>query len=239
MSSKKQENVWLNLGFNIAAPSIILIKGKALCAHFGIAPQGIDAWIFAIALAFPLAYGIYDLAVRRRWNIFSIVGLASVFLTGGIGLLKLSREAMIVKETAVPLVLGVGVLATAFTRRPLAKMLLLNDSVVDVESLERAVEQRNTRADFDSALKAATLLVAASFLVSAVLNFALASYIFRSDPGTEAFNEEVGKMTAMSFPVIVLPTLVIFIFAMYKFFSSVTKYTGLKLEDILLAKEKK
>ena len=79
--------------------------------------------------------------------------------------------------------------------------------------------------------------MAASFLLSAFLNFFLASYIFRSEPGTEAFNEEVGKMTAMSFPVIVIPTTVVFIFAMYKFFASLTKCTGLKLDEIIAQKK--
>lgn len=32
---KKKENVWLNLGFNIAAPSVLLIKGKAIFGLFG------------------------------------------------------------------------------------------------------------------------------------------------------------------------------------------------------------
>ncbi len=235
--SSKQENVWLNLGFNIAAPSLLLIKGRSIFEYFCAPAEGVDIWIFIAALSFPLVYGIYDLIDRKKWNIFSVIGLLSVLLTGGIGLMKLSRECMIVKETAVPLVLGVAVLATAFTKRPLAKMIMLNDDVVDVKRIDEALDARNARNEYDSSLRGATYWVAASFLLSAFLNFFLASYIFRSEPGTEAFNEEVGKMTAMSFPVIVIPTTVVFIFAMYKFFASLTKCTGLKLDEIIAQKK--
>jgi hypothetical protein len=67
----------------------------------------------------------------------------------------------------------------------------------------------------------------------------LASYIFKSEVGTEAFNEEVGTMTALSFPVIAVPTTIMFIFAMYKFFGALSKNTGLSLEEIMTQKSDK
>ena len=42
-----------------------------------------------VALAFPVGYGLYDFIVRRGFNPYSMLGFASVLLTGGIGLLKL------------------------------------------------------------------------------------------------------------------------------------------------------
>ena len=236
---KKKENVWLNLGFNIVAPSLILVKGKKIFESILLVSDNLDIIVFVSALAFPLIYGVYDLLQRRKWNIFSIVGLLSVVLTGGIGLMKLSRECMILKETIVPLVLGGAVLATALTKKPLAKMIMLNEDIVDVKKIDDALDARGTRAEYDSALKTATYWVSASFLLSAILNFALASYIFKSEVGTEAFNEEVGTMTALSFPVIAVPTTIMFIFAMYKFFGALSKNTGLSLEEIMTQKSDK
>ena len=201
--------------------------------------DNLDVIVFVSALAFPLVYGVYDLLRRRKWNIFSVIGLLSVVLTGGIGLMKLSRECMILKETIVPLVLGGAVLATALTKKPLAKMIMLNEDIVDVKKIDDALDARGTRAEYDSALKTATYWVSASFLLSAILNFALASYIFKSEVGTEAFNEEVGTMTALSFPVIAVPTTIMFIFAMYKFFGALSKNTGLSLEEIMTQKSDK
>ena len=229
----KRENIWLNLGFNIVAPSILLIKGRSIAERIGFLPDGIDVYIFVAALAFPIVYGLFDLVSRGKWNIFSIIGIASVFLTGGIGLMKLSREWMIVKETCVPLILGAAVLATAATKKPLAKILLMNEAVLDVGKIDAALDSKGTRSEFDKSLKTATYILAASFLLSGVLNFALASYLFKSPAGTAEFNAEVGRMTALSFPVIVLPTMVVLVFAMFKLFSSITRCTGLSLEDVV------
>lgn len=238
-AKQKRENPWFNIGFNIAIPSLLLIKGKALFEMAGIAGENADTRVFVFALLFPLAYGVWDLAGRRKFNIFSAIGVASVLLTGGIGLMKMSREWIIAKEGLVPLALGAAVLATAATRRPLAKIIMLNDSVVDLPKIEAALDARGTREKFDAALRRATLWVAGSFLLSSVLNFALASYIFRSEAGTEAFNAEVGRMTALSFPVIALPTMAVLFYAMYRLFGAMGECTGLSLEEAMLKREKK
>ena len=225
-AKQMRENPWLNIGFNIVIPSLLLIKGKRLFEMAGIAGESADARVFVFALLFPVVYGIWDLARRRKFNIFSAIGVASVLLTGGIGLMKMSREWIIVKEGLVPLVLGAAVLATAATRRPLAKTIMLNESVVDLPRIEAALDARGTRGKFDAALRRATLWVAGS-------------YIFRSEAGTEAFNAEVGRMTALSFPVIALPTMAVLFYAMYRLFGAMGECTGLSLEDAMLKREKK
>ncbi len=232
--SEKRENIWLNLCFNIVAPSVLLIKGKRILELCGVESwDSANVWIFVVSLAFPTLYGLWDLSRRRKWNIISAIGILSVLLTGGVGLFKLSKEVMIIKEGTVPLVIGAAVLATAPTRRPLAKMLIMNESVMDVKKIESALDERGTREEFDSALKGATYVVALSFVLSSVLNFALASWIFKSPAGTEEFNAEVGRMTALSFPVIALPATIIMFFAVYKIFGAITRCTGLKIEEIV------
>lgn len=237
--TRKRENPWLNIGFNIAIPSLLLIKGRRIFEAAGIAGESVDTCVFVFALLFPVAYGIWDLAGRRKFNVFSAIGVVSVLLTGGIGLMKMSREWIIAKEGLVPLALGAAVLATAATRRPLAKIIMLNESVVDLPRIEAALDARGTREKFDAALRRATLWVAGSFLLSSVLNFALAACIFKSEAGTEAFNAEVGRMTALSFPVIALPTMIVLFCAMYRLFGAVGECTGLSLEDAMLKREKK
>ncbi len=232
----KAENFWLNLGFNIAAPTLMLMYGKKAFLRLGVFSESFEystQAVFVLALLFPICYGVYDLIKRGKWNLFSIIGVISVLLTGGIGLMELSKKWMVVKETAVPLALGVAVLCTLRTKRPLIKLLIMNDSVLDVAKIEGALAQRGTKDDFDARLKSATYLVAASFLLSAVLNFLLASYIFQSPAGTDEFNAEVGRMTALSYPVIVLPTMAIMIYAMFKIFGAVKECAGLSLEEAM------
>ena len=236
MKNKKTENFWLNLGCNIIAPSLLLIKGRNIVDRIGLECQNIDLWIFLIAMAFPIFYGIFDFVSRRKWNLFSVIGFASVLLTGGVGLLSLSKNWIIVKEGAIPLLLGVAVLITAYTKRPLAKMIIMSDSVFDVEKIDNALQSRGTTLQFNLQMKAITYIVAGSFLLSSVLNFILAFLIIKSPSGTQEFNAEIGTMTALSYPVIVLPTMVIFIFAMFKFFKVLKSFTGLELEDVMLKK---
>ncbi len=90
---------------------------------------------------------------------------------------------------------------------------------------------------FQKALDVASLLLALSFVVSAVLNYALAKYILVSEPGTEAFTQELGRMTALSYPVIMVPSMSIMIFAAYYLFKSIKRLTQLDFEDIFINAE--
>lgn len=236
MKNKKSENFWLNLGCNIIAPSLLLVKGRSIIERFGFECSNIDFWVFLVAMAFPIFYGIFDFVSRKKWNLFSVIGFVSVLLTGGVGLLSLSKDWIIVKEGAVPLLLGIAVLITAYTKRPLAKMIIMSDSVFDVEKIENSLLERGTKKQFNLQMKGITYIVAGSFLLSSILNFLLAYFIIKSPSGTQEFNAELGTMTALSYPVIVLPTMVIFIFAMFKFFKTLKNLTGLELEDVMLKK---
>ena len=79
-----------------------------------------------------MGYGIYDLIVRRKWNFFSILGLFSILLTGGLGLLGISPFWFAVKEAAIPLTFGLAVLGSVFTPYPLVRTFLYNDKMIDV-----------------------------------------------------------------------------------------------------------
>jgi len=79
----------------------------------------------------------------------------------------------------------------------------------------------------------ATWMLASSFILSAILNYLLAKWIVVSPSGTEAFNSELGTMSLYSYPVIVLPCMVITMFALYYVISNIKKLTGLGLEDLI------
>ena len=66
-----------------------------------------------------------------------------------------------------------------------------------------------------------------------MLNYGLAKYVIRSETGTPEFTEELGKMTALSWPVIVLPTTAVMMVALFMLIKGLQKYTGYEIEDIL------
>ncbi len=69
-----------------------------------------------LALAFPLVWGMRDLIRSRKLNLFAVLGLVSVGLTGGIGLLQLDNQWLAVKEAAIPGVIGLAVIVSGHTR---------------------------------------------------------------------------------------------------------------------------
>ena len=96
---QQKNNPLLDLLISIVIPSIILMKFSGE-DHLG------TVWGLVVALSFPLFYGLYERITQQKFNIISILGLISVLLTGGIGLLKLDPEWLAIKEAAVPLVIG-------------------------------------------------------------------------------------------------------------------------------------
>lgn len=224
--SPKRENLLLNIVFNVALPSFLLTY---LSKPAVVGP----VWGLIVALSFPLGYGIWDFVQRRQTNFVSVIGFVSVLLTGVFALIQVNRYWFAVKEAAIPSVIGVSILASLGSRRPLVRQLLYNEQVIDVPRIDAALQSRGTSKAFERHLREASLLLASSFAISAILNFALARYLIRSDTGTPDFNAELGKMNALSWPVIVVPCLVIMLIALWRLIKGISKLTGLGIDEIL------
>lgn len=224
-TAEREENPWISLLINIAIPAVILMK---FSGEDDLGP----VYGLLVALAFPLTYGVADLFRRRKVNFISALGVVSILLTGGIGLLQLDPKWIAVKEAAVPLIIGLAVVASLKTNYPIVRTLLYNDKVIDVPAVEAHLERYGTGPAFEKVLVNASWILAASFFVSAILNFILARVIVRSPAGSVAFNEELGRMTALSYPVIALPSMAVMFFAMWYLFRSIKRLTHMDLEDI-------
>lgn len=232
-TSEKQENILLNLICNVALPSFILIKFSEPAKVLFWQSPGLGAkWALIVALAFPVLYGGYDLVVRRKWNFFSVVGFISTLLTGGLGLFEVPALWIAVKEAAVPLLFGVAVVGSLWTSTPLVRTLLYSDKVLDTARVAAVLAARGAQAAFDRLLVRATWLLAGSFFLSTVTNFVLAQVVLKSPPNTAAFKAEMGRMLALSWPVNVLPSMVVTLFALWYLLSGIKRLTGLTLEDI-------
>lgn len=224
--AQQQGGFFSNIAFNIIIPAIILMKFSGP-EHLG------PAWGVIVALAFPIAYGSYDLHRTRKVNGFSILGIISVILTGGISLLELDPQYIAIKEAAVPGVIGLAVLLSHFTRFPLVTKLLMNDKVFDIDKLHQAIIKQGHLAAFNRVLRVSTYLVASAFFLSAFLNYVLARMIVVSPAGTTEFNNELGRMTALSYPVIALPTMLVLFVAIFYLFFQMKKLTGHSFEHYL------
>lgn len=219
----------LDLMLSIVLPSIILMKFSG-DEHLG------ATWGLLIALAFPIGWGVFDLARHKKFNFIPLLGLVSILLTGSIGLLEIDTKWLAIKEAAIPAVIGVAVLITAFTPYPLIKTLLFNPAFMNIKKIEQKLEERNSRDLFESRLMKATYLVAGSFAFSAVMNYVLAIAIVKSPAGTNAFNEELGQLTLYSYPVIAVPSMLMTMGIIYYLWRGIHELTGLKLQEVLTPK---
>jgi hypothetical protein len=162
-----------------------------------------------------------------------------VLLTGGIGILEIPTQWFAVKEAAIPLLLGLAVLVSLKTPYPLIRTLLYNPEIINVDKVHTALVAHKSESAFDQLLVRCTWLLAASFLLSGILNFFLARWIVVSPSGTDAFNSEVSKMMAWSWPIIAVPSMVIMMFALMKLLKGIKVMTGLELDDVLRGAEPK
>ena len=190
-----------------------------------------------VALAFPIGWGLYELVYRGRRNVLAILGVVSVLLTGGIGLLKLDAQWLAVKEATIPLAIGIGVLVANRLGYPLIRKLLFNPAIMNVDRISDSLHKSNNQQAFDTRLDHANTLLAGTFFFSAVMNYLLAKAIVTSDSGTQAFNEELGRMTLLSYPVIAIPSMFMMLGIFYFIWRTVNRLTGLSLEEILVGAE--
>ncbi|MCQ4144738.1 VC0807 family protein [Vogesella sp. AC12] len=226
MAAAKKNNQFLELLINIVIPSLILMKLSAE-QYLGTANA------LLLALAFPLGWGLYDLLRNRKTNFIAILGLVSILLTGGIGLLHLDAQWLAVKEAAIPGLIGIAVLASTRTRYPLIKTVLYTPAVIDVAKVQQHLEQRGNTRQFEARLLKATYLLSATFFFSSVMNYVLAKWIVTSPSGTEAFNEELGRMTLLSYPMIAIPSLVMMMAVLYYISRGMRELAGLSFTEAL------
>jgi len=230
-TKKKFENIkpFLSLIFNVLIPVLILTKYST---DTNLRPL---YWTL-IALAFPCSYGVVELVREKKWNFISIIGVVSVLLTGGLALFKLGGIWFAIKEAAIPLTIGLTILLLQKTRFSISKVFFNNPKIFNVMLINSSLDQNNGHGNYQKLLKKSTLMMASSFLLSAILNFVLAILILKSETGTVEFNQELGRMTALSFPVIMIPCTLVMILTLFYLASGLKKITGLNLEQIIIAK---
>lgn len=226
MAAPQKTNPLIELLINIVIPSVILMKFS------GEQELGVVGGLL-VALAFPLVWGALDLVGRRKLNFISVLGLVSILLTGGIGLLQLDTQWLAVKEAAIPGLIGLAVLVSARTRHPLVKTLLYSPALIDVARVQQHLETRGTAREFDARLQNATTLLGGTFFFPAAMNYFLATWIVTSPAGSEAFNAELGRLTLLSYPMIALPSMLMMMAVLYYLARAMRELAGLKLTEAL------
>jgi hypothetical protein len=221
-------NPLLELAITLLIPALVLMK---LSGPEDLGPLN----ALLLALSFPLFWGLRDLLLQRKFNLMATFGLISVLLTGGIGLLQLDPKWLAVKEAAIPGIIGLIVLGSTWTRYPLIKTILYSPAIFDVARVQAQLAANGALEAFEARLLRATWMLGGTFFFSSAMNYFLATYLVVSPPGSTAFNEELGRLTLLSYPFIALPAMLMMGFVLYYLARVIREMTGLQLVDLLHA----
>lgn len=201
-----------------------------------------------VALAFPICYGVWFFVKTKKMNFFSGLGLFSVLLTGGLTLFLWNKDGTVkehaavlfgLKEASIPFVLGVAIIASHWSKTPLLRTFLYSDSIFDINRIEGKVAELGKEIDYRKVLLNATLLFAASFFVSTLLNFGMAMYFLgdldhTAPDARELYNSQVAKVTGWGFLVIGVPIMLFLFLTLRKLLKGLHRVTGLEDEQLMM-----
>ena len=225
MTTPPKPNPLLEIAVTIVVPGLLLMQfsGKN---GLGSGPA------LVLALAFPLGWGAWDYWRRRQLNLLAGFGLVSTLLTGGIGLMRLDAHWFAVKEAVVPALMGLVIAGSAWTRHPLIHALVFDAALLDTERLQAALATRGKAAAFERRLQAGTVVLGAVFAATAVASYLLARWIVVSPSGTEAFNQELGRLTLLSYGVVSVPTLLLLMGLLFWLAAQARHLSGLSYDEL-------
>lgn len=241
MPQKNQENPLANIMWNVLIPVAALsFLGKSGDKIWQVGPL----WGMIIAVSLPVIYGIHHLIKTRKPNFFSILGIISILLTGGISIMAYQENGTVdenaplwfaLKEAAIPFIFGITILISHWTKTPLVRVFLYNPDFFNIPLIEKRVEEKSASLDYNKLIFSGTILLASSFFISMVMNYFLAIYFLSGNTDSQGdFNSGVAKLTGWGFAVIGVPMMIILGITMFRLLSGLRKITGMTSDEILL-----
>ena len=236
----QRENPFFNILFNLLIPIILLNKGHMLLGK----NEGV--LVLLLALAFPVSYGVFDFIKNKRKNIISIFGTINVLLTGGFALYKLDGIWFAIKEATFPLLIGVFVFVSAYTKKSFFEYLSHHAPLFKWDLIKEQIQATSSFEHLTTLFKKATIMFSLSFFISAILNFVLALYIFSEQGPPEIslaekeiiLNKKIADMTWLGFVVIGLPMTLFAIGVFWWFLKKLSKLTQLPIEQLIIKSPK-
>ena len=187
-----------------------------------------------VSMLFPLGFGVWCWKHNLGWNLFSTLGLITVLLSGGLGLLKLDPLWFSIKESAMPLVLGAAFPLSHYWGQPLIRSLLLQPHLINLPVLEAALLTGDRQARFRRSVLHASRLLGLGVAASAVANFFLAMWLLgEKAPGSEAFVKGIGTLNWASLVVIGVPLMGVMLLVFIRLVRDMQGITGLSKADLM------
>ncbi len=235
----------LNVGLSVLAPVLIL----DYCSGEGDAIWQMGATAaMCVALTLPIGYGIYHFIRTRRADAVNIMGLMATLLTAFVTMYATMGEGeairpdtpwwYAIKEASIPLFLAAAIILTARGSGSLLRVFIYTDGLFHITRVEQEVEKKKLQEPYQHILWKASLMTAASLVVSSVGNFFLSLYFLlpvidaEASEQAELYNYAVSDMTWMGYLVIGLPIMGTFFYVIFYLLRQLRELTGLPREEI-------
>ena len=239
-NTQNPKKAWVSLFIDIIFPVLILNK---LSDFFG--EKG-PLYALLIALSFPFFHGLFDFLKDKKINWVSLLGLLNVLFTGGLALMKLEGVWFAVKEAGFPTLIGLFVLFSCFSKKPLFSFFLNQPGLFSTEQIQQRLKEFNNQKNYNTLIRKCTFLFSGTFFFSAFLNFFLAIRIFKKIPTdiseakkAEIINTQIADMTWMGYLIIALPLMILTTFLFYYCLRSLSRLTDLTLSELVTTQTKK
>ena len=158
--------------------------------------------------------------------------------------MKLEGFWFAVKEAGFPSLIGIFVLFSCFSKKPLFFFFLSQPGLFCTQQIDQRLEEFNNREKYKALIKKCTFFLSGTFFFSAFLNFFLAIHIFKEVPKelsetkrAEILNSQIADMTWMGYLVIALPLMLITAFIFFYCLKNLSKLTHLSLNEMIGGQE--
>ncbi|MBQ4358141.1 MAG: hypothetical protein II766_02040 [Paludibacteraceae bacterium] len=244
-SSRQKGNPILSFVLNFIVPIFFLTKYQLFCDivgfdgivfpfRLGTAQNQVAANALVVALAFPVFFFVYAWIKYKQTDIIAILGIIGVLITGVVGLFELSSQWLAIKDGVIPLLLGILILMSLLSKRPLLEKMVCDEQIMDRPRVDAALLTLDRKDDFKHLFRVTTILFFLSFVVSAVTHYLLAVYILVDEMPT---NEQIGELMYLKYPYCVVPFAICIIGTVLYFFHRLCRITGMELDEIFPSRD--
>lgn len=225
--SKSPPNPLIEIVLTIILPSLVMDQ---FSKPESLGPLG----SLIVGLMFPVGFGLWCWWTKAGWNLFSILGFVTVLLSGGLGLLKLDAFWFAVKESAMPVILGLAFPISHRLGKPLINAIIMQPQLINLKSLHAALDTKEKKNAFDRVLFRASWGMGLGMIASSVGNFFLALYLLNDKmPGSEAFVKGISKLNWAGVLIIGVPLMIVIVFVFVWLIRHIQRITGLERNDLL------
>jgi hypothetical protein len=223
-STPKHPSILLQSLVNFVIPLIILTR---FSSESQLGPTG----GFLLALAFPIAFEIYNVVKYKKTSYMSLLVIGGIMVTGLIGLLGLNETWLALRRSVLYAFIAFVIIGGELLKRPILPMLLPH--ILDMQKVTDAAKDKGTLPALKRSITLSTYALFILFAAVALGSYILTRVIIDSRAGTHGFNTEYARLRVLTLPAISLPMFIGIVGVITYLLYRIEKLTGLETDSII------